>query len=73
MQIKSDNVSRFAFKLRVITGHVALQLVRFQSRPMPDPLHGILADPQLCGEFAARPVRRSLLWFATYRIQDLGP
>ena len=64
MQIKADDLRRFALKIRIIRGHVALEPVGPQGVLAPDPCHHHVRDPQLLGKLAGTPVRRSVGWLA---------
>ena len=48
LQIKAEDVSRFAFELGIIAGPVVFEAVRFQAGFLPNPMHGVFADAQ-CG------------------------
>jgi hypothetical protein len=61
MQVQTDDVRRFAFKIRIVTGHIPFQSVRFQLRLRQDPLHRGLAETQLARQFPAGPVRTAVL------------
>ena len=62
-QIQADNVGRFTFELRIVTGQVTLQAMGFQASFFPDSMHRVLADAQCCGQFAATPMRGTVAGF----------
>src|ERR1041385_4295059 len=63
IQIESDDIGCFAFELRVIAGHVALQPVWPQFGLRQNTLHGGFANAQFLGQFAARPMRAAVAGF----------
>ena len=72
-QIQADNVGRFAFELRIITGQVTLKAMGFQASFFPDPMHSVLADSQRCRQFPATPMRGTIAGFLAGRRQNPGP
>lgn len=73
VQIQADDVGRFALEVGIVAGHVTLQPMRLQARLLPDAVHGILADTQLSRQFAATPVRGTVLRFSASGRKDPGP
>ncbi len=63
LQVQPDDVGSFAFKVRIVTGHIPFQAVRLQSRFVPDTLYSVFADVEVLGQLAARPVRRPVAGF----------
>ena len=61
VQIEAEDVGRFGFEIGIIAGHVAFQTVGFQAGFLPNPMHGVFADAQHGGQFAATPVRRPVV------------
>src|SRR6202167_4046504 len=61
MQVQTDDVSRFVFKIRIVIGHIPFQSMRFQLRLRQNPLHRGLAEAQLTRQFPAGPVRAAVL------------
>ena len=72
MQVQTDDVSRFVFKIRIIAGHVPFQSVRFQLRLRQNPLHRGLAEAQLARQFPAGPVRAAVPWFLLHSPDHVG-
>ncbi len=72
IQIQSDNVGGFGLEVRIVAGHIPLQPMRLQPRFFPDAMHGILADAQLRGEFAATPVSGTILRLSAGGRQNPG-
>lgn len=73
VQIKPEDISRFGFELRVVAGHVAFEAVRLQARFLPNAMHGVFANAQHGGQFAATPVGGSVTGFSSCGGQDAGP
>ena len=71
-QIEAEDVSGFAFKFRIVAGHVAFEAVRFQARLLPNAMHSVFADAERRGQLAATPVRRPVARFSPRGRQDAG-
>ena len=71
-QIEAEDVGGFAFEFRIVAGHVAFETVRFQARFLPHAMHGLFADAERSGQFAATPVRRPVARFSPRGRQDAG-
>jgi hypothetical protein len=48
-EVKADDVSRFVFKLRIITDHVAARTMGLESKLPPDSTDRRLTDTHLLG------------------------
>jgi hypothetical protein len=72
VQIEAEDVGGFAFELGIVAGHVAFQAVRLQARFLPNPMHGVFADAQRGGQFAATPVRGPVAGLSPGGGQDAG-
>ena len=72
LQIEAEDVGRFGFELGIIAGHVAFEAVWFQTGLLPNPMHGVFADAQRGGQFAATPVRGPVAGFSPRGGQDTG-
>ena len=72
LQIKAEDVSRFAFELGIIAGPVAFEAVRFQAGFLPNPMHGVFADAQCGSQLAATPGCRPIAGFSPRGGQDAG-
>jgi hypothetical protein len=64
MQIQTDNLCGFGFKVRVVRRHVAFEPVRAQRMLAPDARHHHMGNLQLLTEFAGAPMGRSVARFA---------
>ncbi len=53
MQVQTDDVRRFGFKVGIVTGQVVLQAVRLQAGLRENALYRRLAHSQLAGQFTA--------------------
>lgn len=71
-QIEAEDVGGFGFELGIVAGHVAFETVRFQAGFLPNAMHGVFADTQRGGQFAATPVRRPVAGFSARGGQDTG-
>ena len=71
-QIEAEDVGRFGFELGIVAGHVTFETVRLQARFSPNPMHGVFADTQGGGQFAATPVRGPVAGFFPRGGQDAG-
>ena len=72
VQIEAEDVGGFAFELGIVAGHVAFETVRLQARFLPNAMHGVFADAQHGGQFAATPVRGPVAGFSPRGRQDAG-
>jgi len=72
VQIEAEDVGRFAFELGIVAGHVAFEAVRLEAGFLPNPMHGVFADAQYGGQFAATPVRRPVAGLSPRGGQDAG-
>jgi hypothetical protein len=72
IDIQGNDVGRFALKLWIIGGHVALDTMRLEASTRPHPRHHHMADPQLRGQFAAAPVGRTVAGPAPRPLQNPG-
>ena len=72
VQIEAEDVGGFAFELGIVAGHVAFEAVRLQARFLPNPMHGVFADAQRGGQFAATPVRGPVAGLSPGGGQDAG-
>jgi hypothetical protein len=73
LQIQADNISRFAFKVRVGAGHVALQPMRSHAPFLPNSMHQILADSQIRRQLSATLVRRAIVRLPPSGSLDFSP
>ena len=73
IQVQADDVGGFAFEVRIVAGHVALQAMRLQSSFFPDAMHGVFTDAQRCRQLAATPVCGSIAGFFARSGQNPGP
>lgn len=71
-QIEAKDVGGFGFELGIVAGHVAFETVWFQAGFLPNAMHGVFADAQRGGQFAATPVRRPVAGFSARGGQDTG-
>src|SRR4030095_2186340 len=60
VDVETNNISGFGFKLGIIRGHIALQTMGAEAGAFPDPGHHHVTDTQLLGQFAGSPVGRSI-------------
>jgi hypothetical protein len=72
MQVQTDNVSRFAFEIRIVAGHIPFQSVRFQLGLGQNSLHRGLAERQLARQFTAGPVRAAVPWLLQHSPDHAG-
>ena len=72
MLFRSEDVGRFGFELRIVARHVAFEAVRLEARFLPNSMHGVFADTQQGGQFAATPVRGPVAGFFPRGGQDAG-
>src|SRR5450759_4330064 len=70
VQIKSDDISRFGFELRVITHHVMAETMRLQAVAAPDSGHGHVGGAQFLGQSAATPMRAAFIGLTSCPIQN---
>jgi len=59
-QTEAEDVGGFGFKLGIVAGHVGFQAVQLQAPFLPNAMHGVFADTQHGGQFAATPVGRAV-------------
>src|SRR4051794_17066594 len=72
LKVEADDVGGFLLELRIVGGHVAVQLMRLQTQLRPHPLHGGFTDPQCCCHLAAGPMRGLIDWLALRFPCDAG-
>src|SRR3954470_19931801 len=72
LKVEADDVGGFLLELRIVGGHVAVQLMRLQTRLRPHPLHGGFTDTQCCCHLAAGPMRGPIDWLALRFPCDAG-
>jgi hypothetical protein len=72
VQIESNNVSRFSFKVRVIADHVMAQPMRLQTITSPDPGHRHVGSSQLPRQAAGAPLRAAVIGSAPCPLQNPG-
>jgi hypothetical protein len=72
VQIEAEDVGGFGFELGIVAGHVAFETVRLQAGFLPNTMHGVFADAQRGGQFAATPVRGPVARFSPRGRQDAG-
>ena len=71
--MQANDVSGFVLKIGIVAGHVPLQTMRLQVNFFPDPMRSVLADTQFAGQFAATPVRGTVLRFSARGLENLCP
>ncbi len=69
-QIEAEDVGGFGFELGIVADHVAFEAVWLQARFLPNAMHGVFADAQRGGQFAATPVRRPVAGLSPRGRQD---
>ena len=70
VQLQTDDVGGFAFEVRIVRGHIALQAVRRQSSLFPQPMDDVFADAERLSQFASTPVGRAIGGFLTCSRQN---
>src|SRR3954452_16200368 len=66
IQVQANDRRRFLFEIGIIAGHITFQPMRPDSGSSPDSVNRILADAQMLGQLAARPIS-----FSTARSSEL--
>jgi hypothetical protein len=72
VQIQADDIRRLLFEVRIIAGQITFQPMRPDTGRSPDSVNRILADAQMLGQFAARPMGRTVHWFPARCLQNSG-
>ena len=72
LKVEADDVGGFLLELRIVGGHVAVQLMRLQTQLRPHPLHCGFTDTQCCCHLAAGPMRGPIDWLALRFPCDAG-
>jgi len=72
VQIETEDVGGFAFEFGIVAGPVAFEAVRLQACFLPNAMHGIFADAQHRGQFAATLVRGPVAGFFPSARQNAG-
>ena len=72
VQVEAEDVGRLTFELGIVAGHVTFETVRLQASFLPDAMHGVFADTQHGGQFAATPVCGPVTRFSPCDRQDAG-
>src|ERR1700733_754332 len=69
-EVQADDVRRFLFKLRIITGHITARPVRLEPKLPPHSTDCRLADTHLLGKPMATPVCHSVVWSSRGQLQN---
>src|SRR5271165_2008616 len=69
-EVQADDVRRFLFKLRIITGHITTRAMRLEPKLPPHSTDRRLADTHLLGKPIATPMGRSVRWSAPGHLQN---
>ena len=72
VQIESDNVRRFGFKVRVVADHVMAQAMRLQTITSPDTSHRHVGGSQFPRQAAGTPVRAAIIGSTSCPLQNPG-
>jgi hypothetical protein len=72
MQVETDYVRGFAFKIGIVASHIAFQSVGFQLRLGQNPLHRGFAERQIARQFPAGPVRAAVPWWLLHSPDHAG-
>jgi hypothetical protein len=72
VQVEAEDVGGFALELGIVAGHIAFEAVGLQAGFLPNSMHGVFADAQRGGQFAATPVGGPVAGFSPRGGQDAG-
>src|SRR5260221_3022530 len=72
LEIQSDNVGCFLFKLRIIAYHITPQPMRLNAKLEPDPINGRMTNAQMFAQSIATPVGGSVTWPCARSFQDFA-
>ena len=72
IQVQADDLGGFALEVGIVRSHVALEPMRLETGFLPNLVNHCFADAELGGEFAARPMSRTVARLASGRGENLG-
>lgn len=70
IQIQTNDIGGLALEVWIIAGHVPFQTVGFHTGNSPNPVYCVFADVQFAGQFADRPMCRTVLRFPARGFQN---
>ena len=67
LEVETDDIGRFAFKVRVVAGFVCAQALRLESSLRPHACHAHMSRAKLMGKFPSTPLSRAIGRFPVQR------